>query len=102
VARATIIGHVGQDPRVARFDQGGAAANFSLAVSHAVKRPDGTVESKTDWYNVVARGPAMADIVEKVIKKGQMVWVEGQIERKGGSVSPGALVNALFARRKGL
>jgi single-strand DNA-binding protein len=81
VARATIIGHVGQDPRVARFDQG-AAANFSLAVTHAAKRPDGTVESKTDWYNVVARGTAICDIVEKVIKKGQLVWVEGQIERK--------------------
>ena len=94
VARATIIGHVGQDPRVARFEQGGAAANFSLAVSHAVKRPDGTVESKTDWYNVVARGSGICDIVEKVVKKGQLVWVEGQLERKSGC-GPVCAANAL-------
>jgi single-stranded DNA-binding protein len=66
---------------VARFETG-ATANFSLAVTHAVRGADGTYESKTEWYGVVARGPALADLVEKIIKKGQMVFVEGQLERE--------------------
>ncbi len=81
VARATIIGNVGQDPRVVRFEEG-AVATFSLATSHPVKTASGTYEPKTEWYSIVAKGSVLCDSVEKAIRQGQMVWVEGPIERE--------------------
>jgi single-stranded DNA-binding protein len=97
VARATIIGNVGSDPKIMKFDvriffffffflllfvskDGGIAAQFSLATSNVVKRQDGSLESKTEWFLAVSRNQVVAETLEKIIKKGMMVYVEGPIE----------------------
>jgi hypothetical protein len=89
--------NVGSDPKIMKFDvriffffffflllfvskDGGIAAQFSLATSNVVKRQDGSLESKTEWFLAVSRNQVVAETLEKIIKKGMMVYVEGPIE----------------------
>ena len=71
---------MGQDPRTTRFDDGGAVTQFSLATSSAYKTRDGHFESKTDWFNVVCKQPQLVDTIERIVKRGQTLYVEGPIE----------------------
>ena len=70
----------GQDPRTTRFDDGGAITQFSLATSNAVRTREGGYEAKTDWFNITCRQPQLVDTIERIIKRGQTLYVEGPIE----------------------
>lgn len=76
------IGNVGQDPEVKLVGES-KVANFSLATTErGFTKRDGTkVEDKTDWHNIVAwRG--LADIIEKYVKKGDKIYVEGKVKTR--------------------
>ena len=73
LAKAYLIGNCGNDPEVRTTADGIRVASFSLAVN----RKRGNTE-ETDWYRVSAwRG--LADIVEKYVKKGSAVAVDGAL-----------------------
>jgi single-strand DNA-binding protein len=77
--RATLIGNLGADPEVRTIGTGNRVANFSLATSRAWKDADGTPHERTDWHKVVVWG-ARVDVVEQYLKKGERVYVEGEIQ----------------------
>lgn len=83
VNRVTLIGHVGKDPDVKHFDNGGAIANFTLATSErGYKLKNGTeVPPRTEWHNIVAT-KGLAKIVEQYIKKGNQLYIEGKIRSR--------------------
>ena len=76
--RATLLGRAGRDPKVRALKQGGKAAVFSLATSEKWTDRDGRPAEATEWHRVVVYGPA-ADAVEKMLRKGDAVLVEGRI-----------------------
>jgi len=69
--KVTLLGRVGGDPIVRQTKNGKSVANFSVADNLKV---DG--EQKTTWYNV-ACWEAKAEIAEKIVRKGDLVYVEG-------------------------
>ena len=75
-----VIGHVGNDPKVKVFENGGKAANFSVAETEREKKlKDGrTIPARTTWFDCVAKG-VTADFVEKYIKKGDKITVLGSL-----------------------
>src|SRR5215218_5494894 len=77
--RATLIGNLGADPEVRTIGTGNRVANFSLATSRAWKDADGTPHERTDWHRIVVWG-ARVDVVEQYLKKGERVYVEGEIQ----------------------
>lgn len=81
--KAIIIGFVGRDPVVKYFDNGNAIANFSVATSErGYTLSNGTeVPERTEWHNIVANRDR-AQFVEKYVKKGSMVYVEGKIRTR--------------------
>ena len=81
--KVILIGNVGRDPDVRYFDNNNAIANFSLATSERGYRlANGTeVPERTEWHNIVA-GRERAQFVEKYVKKGSMVYVEGKIRSR--------------------
>ena len=75
--KVTLIGNLGQDPEVTHAQNGMAIAKFSVATSDA--RPDAQGNVKTEWHRVVAFAKT-AEYMEKYIKKGATVCVEGRLQ----------------------
>ncbi len=82
--KAILIGNVGGDPEVRTVGTGGRVAQFSLATSRTWNDQSGSKQEKTEWHRCVvwnsARGTGLADVVEKYVRKGEKVYVEGEIE----------------------
>ena len=77
--RALLIGNVGNDPEVRYLNnEQGKFTSFRLATTERYKDRNGDVKENTEWHQIVAWGK-MADIVEKFVKKGSQVYVEGKI-----------------------
>ncbi len=81
--KVLLIGNVGKDPEVRYFDSGAAVANFPLATSErGYTLANGTVvPERTDWHNIVVRRDQVA-FVEKWVKKGSLLYVEGKIRNR--------------------
>lgn len=78
--KVILIGNVGKDPEVKYFENGNALANLTVATNErGYKLPNGTeVPERTDWHNIVIRKDQVP-FVEKFVKKGSSVMVEGKI-----------------------
>ncbi|MCC8198476.1 MAG: single-stranded DNA-binding protein [Tannerellaceae bacterium] len=81
--KVILIGNVGKDPEVRYFDSGSAVANFPMATSErGYTLANGTVvPERTEWHNIVVRRDQVA-FVEKWVKKGSGVYVEGKIRTR--------------------
>lgn len=77
INKAFLIGNVGKDPEIKRFDNG-TKASFSLATSETYTPKGGEKVTQTEWHSIIAWGK-LADIVERYVKKGQPLFVEGKI-----------------------
>ncbi len=81
--KVTLIGNLGADPEVRSTTGGGRVAQFSLATSRAWNSASGEKQEKTEWHRCVvwnSKVSTLADIVERYLKKGDKVYVEGRIE----------------------
>lgn len=81
--KVTLIGNVGSDPEVRSTTGGNRVATFSLATSRAWNDASGSKQEKTEWHRCVvwnSKASQLADIVEKYVKKGDKLYVEGRIE----------------------
>jgi single-strand DNA-binding protein len=81
--KVILLGNVGKDPDVRYFDSGNAIANFPLATSERGYRlANGTeIPERTEWHNIVASRDR-AQFVEKHVKKGSLLYVEGKIRSR--------------------
>ena len=81
--KVTLIGNLGADPEVRSTSGGNRVATFSLATSRSWNSPSGEKQEKTEWHRCVvwnSKASTLADIVERYLKKGDKVYVEGRIE----------------------
>lgn len=81
--KVILIGNVGKDPEVKYFENGNAIANLTVATNErGYTLPNGTVvPERTEWHNIVVRKD-QAQFVEKYVKKGSSVYVEGKIRTR--------------------
>ena len=84
--KAMLIGNVGKDPEVRYLENSSPnnaakVASFPLATSERYKDRNGELHENTEWHNIVVwRG--LADVVEKFVKKGTQVYIEGRIRTR--------------------
>jgi len=76
--KVQLIGHLGQDPDVKKIDSGKKLLRVSIATNETYKNSKGEKVTETQWHNVVA-WEKTADIMEKYLKKGSEVAVEGKL-----------------------
>jgi single-strand DNA-binding protein len=87
--KVIIIGNLGQDPDVRSMQSGDKVANLSVATSERWKDKDGNQQEKTEWHRVVIFG-RIAEIAERVLRKGSKVLIEGQLETRKWQDQSGA------------
>jgi len=76
VNRVILVGNVGKDPEVRQVGES-KVANFSLATSESYKNKSSEKVVNVEWHNIVVWGKR-AEIVEKYVKKGSTLYVEGK------------------------
>ena len=80
INKATIIGFVGQDPKVIVQASGDKSAFISIATGSSWIDERGNKQKVTDWHNIAGFKGA-ATYIEKAIKKGTKVFVEGEMKK---------------------
>jgi single-strand DNA-binding protein len=81
--KVCLIGNLGKDPEVRTFQNGGRAANFSIATSESWKDKDtGERKERTEWHRISILSDGLVGIAEKYLKKGSRAYLEGQLETR--------------------
>ena len=75
VNRVQLIGNLGKDPEL-RMAGETAVITLPLATSETYKG-----EKQTEWHNVVFWGKT-AEVVNKYLKKGNQIYVEGRLKTR--------------------
>jgi len=78
VNRVTLVGNVGEVPRVSERDGEAFVANFPLATNEVWRDKEGEEVRRTEWHRIVVWNKA-AEIVKQHVTKGDALYVEGKI-----------------------
>ena len=86
--KVMLIGNVGKDPEVRYLESNPQnpgnnvkVASFPLATSERFKDRSGELRENTEWHNVVV-WRSNADVVEKFVRKGTQIYVEGKLRTR--------------------
>ena len=96
INQVTLLGRVGKDPEIRYTNDNKAVAMFSIATNELGK-------DKTTWHNVKA-WEQKAELVEKYVKKGDLLFVQGRMEyteKDGKHYTAIVIQNMQFLSNKG-
>ena len=83
VNKVTLLGHLGRDPEVRSFANGGQVCTLNVATSEAWKdRASGERRERTEWHRVTIHAEGLVRIAEQYLRKGSKVYIEGQLETR--------------------
>ena len=82
INKVMLVGNLGRDPEIRHTSAGKKIANFSIATSDTWKDANGARQEKTEWHRIVVFNVNIADFVERFLKKGSKVYVEGALQTR--------------------
>ena len=83
VNKVILIGNVGRDPEIRSTQDGTRIANLSLATSENWRdKNTGERRERTEWHRVVIFNERLVDVVEKYVKKGAKLYIEGALQTR--------------------
>ncbi len=83
VNKVILIGNLGNDPEIRSMQSGNRVANLSIATGESWKdKATGERREKTEWHRVVVFNEGLITIIERYLKKGSKVYLEGQLETR--------------------
>lgn len=77
--KVQLIGRLGRDPEARNLHGGGRVVNLRIATSESWRGSDGERRERTEWHQVSIWNEGLGDIVEKYLRKGALVYVEGKL-----------------------
>lgn len=90
VNKVILVGNLGRDPEIRSFGNGGRMANFSVATSERWRdRQTNEQRERTEWHRVVIFDERLVEFVEKYVRKGRKVYLEGEIQTRKWSDQSG-------------
>lgn len=83
VNKVILLGNVGKDPDI-RTSQSGKFATFTLATTDRAytTKSGAQVPERTEWHNIVVGSSGLADVVERYVRKGTKLFIEGRIRTR--------------------
>jgi single-strand DNA-binding protein len=83
VNKVILVGNLGRDPEIRNLQDGTKVANLSVATSESWRdKTTGERREKTEWHRVVIFNDRLTDVVEKYLKKGSKIYVEGALQTR--------------------
>lgn len=79
--KVMLIGNAGRDPEVRHLESGSVTASFTLATTERYRDRNGDYREQTEWHNIVC-WRNLADVVEKYVRKGTQLYIEGKIRTR--------------------
>ena len=84
INKVILIGNVGQNPEV-RYtgdaSNGAKVATIRLATTERYRDRNGNLQEHTEWHSIVVWRNT-ADVVEKYVKKGTQLYIEGRLRTR--------------------
>jgi len=91
VNKVILVGNLGRDPEIRSTQDGTKVANLSLATSESWRdKNTGERKERTEWHRVVIFNERLVDVVEKYVKKGSKLYVEGALQTRKWTDNTGA------------
>jgi single-strand DNA-binding protein len=83
VNKVILVGNLGRDPEIRSTQDGTRVANLSVATSESWRdKASGERKERTEWHRVVIFNDKLVEIVEKYLKKGAKVYLEGALQTR--------------------
>ena len=82
VNKVILIGNLGADPESRTMPSGDEVVNLRVATSENWKDRDGNRQERTEWHRVAIFNDRLVDVVEKYLKKGSKVYIEGALQTR--------------------
>ncbi len=81
--KVMLIGNLGADPEIRTMGSGDRVANLRIATSESWRdKTTGERREKTDWHSVVVFNDGLVGVIEKYLRKGAKVYVEGALQTR--------------------
>ncbi len=81
--KVMLIGNLGADPEIRSFQNGGRVANLRIATSENWKdKNTGERRERTEWHTVAIFSEGLVNVVERYVKKGSKVFIEGKLQTR--------------------
>ena len=84
INKVILVGNVGQDPEVrytSDATNGAKVATIRLATTERYRDRNGNLQEHTEWHSVVVWRNT-ADVVEKYVRKGSQLYIEGRLRTR--------------------
>ena len=83
VNKVILIGNLGADPEIRSFQNGGKVANLRIATSENWKdKNTGERQERTEWHSVAIFSEGLIGVVERYLRKGSKVYIEGSLQTR--------------------
>jgi single-strand DNA-binding protein len=83
INKVILVGNLGRDPEIRSTNDGMRIANLALATSETWRdRNSGERKEKTEWHRVVIFNERLVEVVEKYVKKGSKLYIEGALQTR--------------------
>lgn len=83
VNKVILVGNLGRDPEIRSMQDGSKVASFSLATSEVWRdKQTGERKDRTEWHRVVVFNGNLVDVLERYVRKGTKLYVEGQLQTR--------------------
>ena len=82
VNKVILVGNVGRNPEIRTTQDGRKIASFSVATSDKWKDKESNFREKTEWHRVVVLSEGLVSIIERYLKKGNRIYIEGMLQTR--------------------
>ena len=80
--KVMLIGHLGDEVKMHYFEGGNSIGRFPIATNDSyTNKATGEKVTTTEWHNIVVRN-RFAEVCEKYLSKGDLVYIEGRIKTR--------------------
>ena len=91
VNKVILVGNLGRDPEVRTMQNGGKVVQLNLATTETWRdRASNERRERTEWHRVVIFNEHLGRVAEDYLRKGQKVYLEGQLQTRKWTDRDGA------------
>jgi len=82
INKVVLVGNLGREPEVRHTNSGQKIVHLSVATSDTWRDKNGERQERTEWHRVVIFNSYLADVAERLLKKGSKVYIEGSLQTR--------------------